>query len=595
MQELEYPFDTKLIMRKRKALKRELLDDGTKRIHKRIAVLGGSTTNDVVDMLELFLLNYGIQPSFYQSEYGRFWEDAMFDNDALNDFHPDLIYVHTTNKNIMVWPEIAESIESVESKRMEQYMRFASMWESLTEKYHCPIIQNNFEYPFARIMGNMDAYSSSGAINYVTRLNLLFYDYASSHENLYINDINYQAADIGLERWYDPFAWYLYKYAVSLEAIPTLAFNVANIIKSIYGKNKKALALDLDNTMWGGVVGDDGVEGLSIGNETSRGQIYMEFQRYLKKLQKIGILLNIISKNEQENAIAGLNHPGMVLKQDDFISIKANWEPKSQNLVNMAAELSLGVDSFVFVDDNPAEREIVRQQVPAVGVPELQKPEKYIQAIDKAGYFEMTSLSADDLKRNEMYRANAQRASLQSEFTDYNQYLKSLNMVAEISPFTVVYNDRIAQLTNKSNQFNLTTLRCTREEIEQISSDDSYITLYGKLTDKFGDNGVVTVVIGKKNGEELDIILWLMSCRVLKRNMEFAMMDVLVSRTLASGLKKIRGHYYPTAKNMMVKDFYRTQGFEKISEDDNGNSEWIMDLDKYEEKNNVIKVRRAES
>ena len=321
----------------------------------------------------------------------------------------------------------------------------------------------------------------------------------------------------------------------------------------------------------------------------------MEFQRYLKKLQKIGILLNIISKNEQENAIAGLNHPGMVLKQDDFISIKANWEPKSQNLVNMAAELSLGVDSFVFVDDNPAEREIVRQQVPAVGVPELQKPEKYIQAIDKAGYFEMTSLSADDLKRNEMYRANAQRASLQSEFTDYNQYLKSLNMVAEISPFTVVYNDRIAQLTNKSNQFNLTTLRCTREEIEQISSDDSYITLYGKLTDKFGDNGVVTVVIGKKNGEELDIILWLMSCRVLKRNMEFAMMDVLVSRTLASGLKKIRGHYYPTAKNMMVKDFYRTQGFEKISEDDNGNSEWIMDLDKYEEKNNVIKVRRAES
>lgn len=232
-----------------------------------------------------------------------------------------------------------------------------------------------------------------GGINYVTKLNVLFYEYASSHDNLYINDINYQSADFGLDKWYDPFAWYMYKYAVSLDAIPTLAFNVANIIKAIYGKNKKALAIDLDNTMWGGIVGDDGVEGLSIGNETSKGQIYMEFQQYLKRIQKGGILLNIISKNEEENAKAGLNHPGMVLNPEDFISIKANWEPKSQNLVNMASELSLGVDSFVFVDDNPAEREIIRQQVPGVGIPELEKAERYIRAIDRAGYFEMISFS----------------------------------------------------------------------------------------------------------------------------------------------------------------------------------------------------------
>ena len=591
MRELEYPFDSKLIMRKRKALKREMLENGTKRLHKNIAVLGGSTTNDLVDILELFLLNYGIQPSFYQSEYGQFWEDAMFGNPKLDEIKPDVIYVHTTNRNIFPWPEIGESPDSVDQKRTEQFERFVSMWESLTNKYHCPIIQNNFELPYARVIGNMDAYASGGEINYITKLNILFYDYAASHENLYINDINYQSADFGLDRWYDPFAWYMYKYAVSLDAIPTLAFNVANSIKSSYGKNKKALAIDLDNTMWGGIVGDDGVEGLSIGNETSMGQIYMEFQQYLKKVQSTGVLLNIISKNEEENAMAGLNHPGMFLKPDEFISIKANWEPKSQNLVNIAQELSLGVDSFVFVDDNPAEREIIRQQVPGVGIPELGKAERYISAIDHAGYFEMTSFSADDVKRNEMYKENAKRASLQSKFADYSEYLRSLEMVAEIRAFQPVYLDRIAQLTNKSNQFNLTTLRCTRDEIEQMSLSDDYITLYGKLEDKFGDNGVVTVVIGKKNGEELDIILWLMSCRVLKRDMEFAMMDELAARATAVGLKTVRGHYYPTAKNGMVRDFYSTQGFEKVSEDADGNSEWLMPLDNYEKKNHVINVK----
>ena len=200
---------------------------------------------------------------------------------------------------------------------------------------------------------------------------------------MYINDINYQSADFGLERWYDPFTWYMYKYALSLEAIPTLAFNLANIIKSIYGKNKKAIALDLDNTLWGGVVGDDGVEGIQIGHETSTGQIYEEFQAYLKKIQSTGVLLNIIFKNEEENAEAGLNHPGMLLKPDDFISIKANWEPKNKNLVTMAQELSLGVGSFVFVDDNPAEREIIRQHIAGVGIPELEKPEQYIVIILK--------------------------------------------------------------------------------------------------------------------------------------------------------------------------------------------------------------------
>lgn len=591
MYELEYPFDGKILMRKRKAYKRELLEDGAKRIRKKVAVLGGSTTNDVIDILELFLLNYGIEPLFYQSEYGRFWEEGVFDNQRLDNFAPDIIYVHTTNRNIKAYPAPQDDETAVKNMLKEQYDYFEMLWVSLSDRYHCPVIQNNFELPDVRVMGNMEAYSAGGSIAYITNLNMLFHEYAKTHENFYINDINYQSACFGLDKWHDSFYWYMYKYALNTEAIPMLAFNVANIIKSVYGKNKKAIALDLDNTLWGGIVGEDGVENLSIGNETSKGQIYVEFQQYLKKLQSCGVLLNIISKNEEQNARAGLEHPEMVLRPGDFISIKANWEPKSENLLAMSEELNLGADAFVFVDDNPAERDIVRKQIPGAGVPEPEKAEALIKAIDRAGYFEMTSLSAEDIKRSRMYHENAQRARLKSSFANYSEYLLSLGMTAEIQPFTPVYNERIAQLTNKSNQFNLTTKRYTRDEIDMMSTDRDYITLYGRLEDKFGDNGVVTVVIGKRDGDVLDIILWLMSCRVLKRDMEAAMMDELVRRCEITGIKSIRGYYYPTDRNRMVRDFYEKQGYTRISKDMNGNTVWIMDIKGYINKNHVIKVK----
>ena len=282
------------------------------------------------------------------------------------------------------------------------------------------------------------------------------------------------------------------------------------------------------------------------------------------------------------------------MKLEDFVSFKANWEPKDRNLAAEAAELNLLPESFVFVDDNPAEREIVRQSIPGVAVPEIERVEHYIRAIDRAGYFEVTKLSADDLKRNEMYQANAMRLTAQASFTDYGEYLKSLEMVGTIKPFEDMYMSRIAQLTNKSNQFNLTTKRYTQAEIEETAADGRYLTLYGKLQDKFGDNGVVSVVIGEKQGTELHMRLWLMSCRVLKREMEFAMMDALVARARAEGVKTIWGYYYPTAKNGMVKDFYGLLGFAKVSEDEAGNSVWKFDVtDDYQKQNHSIWVEDA--
>lgn len=603
MRELEYPFDAGYLLKKSKRIKRTLLEqtaaDGTPVtfLKKRIAVLGGSTTHDIIRMLELFLLNYGIEPEFYESEYAQYWQDAMFDNEELVQFHPDLIYIHTTGRNITFFPDMEDSLQGIEDKFESQMNHFRVMWEKLENTYHCPVIQNNFEFPFYRILGNRDCYDPHGKTAFIQRLNMEFARYAAQHEHFYIYDIQYESAAFGLDRWTNPSYWHMYKYAMSMQAIPDFAFHLSHIIKAVFGKNKKAFVLDLDNTLWGGIVGDDGPENLEIGQETSMGQVYQEFQGYLKEHKKIGVLLNVDSKNEEENALAGLKHPEGILKPEDFIVIKANWLPKSQNLTEIASELNIGRDALVFVDDNPAEREIIRQHVPETAVPEMTdgdqvNPDQFIRILDKNAYFEVIALSEDDKHRNEMYKANAMRKEQEESFGNYSDFLKSLEMEAVIRGFEPVYYSRIAQLTNKSNQFNLTTKRMTQAEVEQMAQDPEYITLYGKLKDKFGDNGVVSLVIGKKNGDTLELILWLMSCRVLKRDMEQAMLDTLVLQSRESGIRKLHGYYYKTAKNAMVKDFYGAMGFQKLSEKD-GDSEWEYVIpENYENKNQVIAVNR---
>lgn len=591
MRELEYPFDSSYLIKKKKSIKRELLETGTNFVEKKVAVLGGSTTHDIVVMLDLFLLNQGIKCEFYESEYNMYYEDIMFDNAELIEFKPDVIYIHTSNRNIINYPNMSDSREDIQFKKKSEYEKFISLWEKARNTYNCPIIQNNFDYPLYRLLGNKDATDIHGRVRFINELNLLFAEYADEHDDFYIQDINYLSSCYSLDKWADTKFWNMYKYALSMEAIPTLSYNLSNIIKSIFGKNKKSLVLDLDNTLWGGVIGDDGVDGIEIGKETPIGQVYEEFQQYIKSQKDLGVILNICSKNDKDNALAGLNHPDSVLREDDFICINANWEPKSVNLVDIANKLNLLPESFVFVDDNPAEREIIRSQVKGVAVPEIESVEDYIRVIDHAGYFETTNLSKDDANRNKMYKENAKREELKASFSDYGEYLNSLEMVAEIEAFKPVYLDRIAQLTNKSNQFNLTTKRYTKSEIESVSDSDDYIDIYGKLADKFGDNGVVSVVIGHILGDVLDIDLWIMSCRVLKRDMEYAMMDELVKRAKENGINEIVGHYYVTAKNSMVKDFYSTMGFEKKSEDSEGNTEWTFKVgNEYNIKNKYIKI-----
>ena len=597
MKELCWPFDGEYIINHRKKIKKALLAEETKRVKKKIAVLGGSTTHDIVCLLELFLLNQGIEPEFYESEYNQYYGDGVFGNELLDNFAPDIIYIHTSFRNINVpFPQMGDTKETVDGLIEAQLKHFRTLWDALKAKFRCPIIQNNFELPFYRLQGNRDCWDYRGKVNFVNRLNMLFATEAEARQDFYINDINYISACYGLDRWSEPFYWYMYKYCCSLDAMPDFAYNLSNIVKSVFGRNKKAFALDLDNTLWGGVVGDDGVDGIDVGREVSTGQCYYEFQSYLKEYKQLGVLLNVASKNDMENAVAGLKHPSGVLKPEDFTVIKANWDAKSKNVADTAKMLDLLPESFVFVDDNPAERQIVADYIPGVSVPEMTKPEEYIRIIDRSGFFEVTSYSADDAKRVEMYKANAQRALESESFTDYNEYLLNLKMVGTIEDFKPVYLARITQLTNKSNQFNLTTRRYTESEMAEISEKNNYIRLYGRLQDKFGDNGIVSVVIGEIKETEgvksLHVDLWLMSCRVLKRKMEQAMLDTLVEKAQAAGVEKIYGYYYPTAKNHMVENLYGEFGFEKLSEDSGGNTVWVLKTEGYAKQNDVIEVNQ---
>ncbi len=589
MRELQYPFDASYIIKKRKAIRRALLADGSSRFEKKIAVLGGSTTSDIVKTLDLFLLDQGIAPVFYECEYAQYEQEAVFPSEELMAFAPDLIFLHTSNRNVKVWPEMTDTPEQVEDKLQQELDRFRNIWEHLRERFACPIIQNNMEPPLYRLLGSRDASDCHGRSNFLSRLNQGFYDYAQKTEHFYIHDLLYVAADYGLAAWSDPSFWNMYKYCLCFEAIPYYAYSVSHIIKSVFGRNKKVLALDLDNTLWGGVIGDDGVNGIEIGQENGVAQSYYEFQSYLKQFPSIGVLLTVCSKNDESNALEGLAHPDAALHADDFQIIKANWENKDRNILQTAEELSLFPDSFVFVDDNPAERAIVEAQIPGIGVPPMDGVENYIRVLDRSGFFEITNLNADDLNRNEMYKENRRRATAQASFADYGEYLTSLNMEAVIEDFIPLYIQRITQLTNKSNQFNVTTRRFTPAEMEEVWKSPDYIRLYGKLTDKFGDNGVVSVVIGEKQGEELHVRLWLMSCRVLKRDMEFAMLDELVAQCAAAGIRTIVGYYYPTAKNGMVRDLYERFGFTKISEDETGSTTWVLPVEGYKNQNRYIR------
>ncbi len=565
---LAYPFDSELILRKRRSIIRQLRSELTEPLIKRIAILGGSTTAEIRQFLDLFLLAKGIDAEFYESEYGRFYEDALFGSDGLSEFKPDLIFVHTTFRNIDAFPSAPGTHDEFEQLLTHEIQKFGQCWEKLADTFGCPVIQNNFDLPSVRVLGNLDAYSYGGRVHFVNSLNQRFAEAARRLDYLCLHDIQFLSAQIGLENWHDEGAWHAYKFALSPDCVPRLAHSVTSIISALCGMSGKCLVLDLDNTCWGGVVGDVGADKIEIGHETPVGEAHLALQNYSRELKGRGIVLAVASKNEEAAAIEGLEHPEGAIKPADISCLKANWNPKDENLREIAAELNIGIDSLVFVDDNPAERELVSSQVPEVAVLNVGADvSRYPAIIDQSGCFETVAVSTEDAERSRYYERNAERQEERSRFSDYGEYLGSLEMAAEIRPFEPLYLDRICQLTNKTNQFNLTTKRYSREELESCMDSGSYLHLYGRLADKFGDNGLVSVILGTVEGAELHLELWLMSCRVLKRDMEKAMLDQLVAGAADRGITEIFGYYKESPKNALVRDHYPELGFNACGDD----------------------------
>jgi FkbH-like protein len=578
------------ILTKRKGLRRQLSGQtGLQEI--RIGVLGGSTTNELVDFWEIGLLSSRFRPTFYQCDYGRYYEEAVHDTERLSDFRPDLVYLHTSSQNICGFPPVQCSEEDLLGHLDAELGRYRQIWRSLEEKISCQIIQNNFELrPYAPL-GNMDAVFRGGHSNFITRLNLEFAKSALASKRLLIHDVNGISSRLGLDRWFDWERWFSYKILNTPEANLAMARSLTSMVRAVYGKTRKVLVLDLDNTLWGGVIGDDGVDKIQIGRETPLAEAYTAFQEYCLALRNRGVLLAVCSKNNEDVAKQGFEHPDSVLKLEHFSSFKANWNPKHENILTIGRELNLGVDSFVFVDDNPAERSIVDGQIQGIAVPDVGADVSHFAGIIEAGrYFEPVSLSQEDLERANLYAGNAERAAFEQKFADYGEYLDSLEMSAEIETFKPVYMERIAQLTNKTNQFNLTTRRYTLAEVEEIGNDSRYVGLYGKLSDRFGDNGLISIVLGRKEGATMHLDLWLMSCRVLKRDMEFAMLDAIAERAQEAGIETLLGYYFPTKKNGMVADHYEKLGFGRVRSDSNGSAEFELSLAGYTPKNRHIKV-----
>lgn len=578
------------LLQKRKSLRRQLLEFAHSPV--RIAVLGGVTTNEVVDLLELLLLAEGFLPTFLQSEYNRYYEEAVLQPEQIQAFQPDIVYVHTHWKNVQHLPPLDASESEFKDLISTEVDRFRSIWNSIQEVIGCQVIQNNFEHPPTRILGSLDSVSYGGPSRFILELNREFAKVAQGRRGLIIHDLNALAATMGLAQWVDWRRWYSYKILTTPEASLAIAKSLAALIGAIFGKAKKCLILDLDNTLWGGVIGDDGVNGIQIGNETAVAEAYTAFQTYCLALRRRGILLAVCSKNDPDVARSGFAHPDTVLTFEDFAVFKANWEPKDRNIQAIALELNLGLDSFVFVDDNPAERAMVSAQLPAVTVPDIgSEVALYPAILEGEHFFEIVSLSREDLQRTESYTANAVRTTLKAKFASYDEYLDSLQMFAEIASLRPVYLERVTQLINKTNQFNLTTRRYTYAQVEEIASHVNYIAVYGRLSDVFGDNGLITVVIGRRDGAELHIDLWIMSCRVLKRGMELAMLDCLVERAKNDSLERIVGYYSRTAKNAMVEDHYHKLGFTLESRSEDGSaSVWTLPVAGYSAQNNHIQI-----
>jgi FkbH-like protein len=554
----------------------------------RMAILGDSATQFVAQAIKAMGVDYSLNLEIFEAEFNQIDRQILDPTSELYEFAADVVLIFQSSHKLLQKYNKA----ATESRHLfaEENIAHVRQWLStLQAKTNAKIIFCNYTEEDDRVFGQYANKTESSFIFQLRKLNFLLQELATQTNNLYICDLSTIQNTIGRDKFWSPAIYTNTEMVVSIDALPYFADAAVKIVAAFQGNFKKCIILDLDNTTWGGVIGDDGLENIQIGL-LGIGKAFTEFQHWVKKLQQRGIIVAVCSKNTESVAKEPFEkHPDMVLRLSDIAVFVANWENKPDNIRKIQRILNIGFDSMVFVDDNPFERNIVRENIPQITVPELpEDPALYLDYLYCLNLFETVSYSGEDAKRTQQYQKEAERVIFQEMFTDIDDFLKSLNMVSDAKPFDDFSVPRVAQLSQRSNQFNLRTVRYTEEDIKRIAQSDKHLTLSFTLEDKFGNNGLICVIIlEKRDNKILFIDTWFMSCRVLKRGMESYTLNSIVALAKANGYEQIIGEYIPTPKNEMVRDHYKNLGFEAAS----AGNVWKLDVADYVMKNNFIRKK----
>jgi FkbH-like protein len=542
---------------------------------RRVLIVGTATTAHLHAAIRVGCVRRGMRVLIRETPLGL-WHQPTTDGPS-----PEAVLFALDAHHLAAGLTAAMDATSAMAEQTRVVVRVRALWRSARARFGCPVL-HQMPLPLHPLLLEGAEHRLHGSkAAFVTRLSLALRE-AADADGVDILGLDQAVLDNGLAVWHDLALWHHAKQEIAPAAAPLYGDLVARWLAAIAGKSAKCLVLDLDNTLWGGVIGDDGLGGIEIGQGSAVGEAHLALQAYAKSLSQRGVILAVCSKNDQAVALEPFQaHPDMLLRQPDIACFVANWGDKPNNLRAIAQALNIGLDSLVFVDDNPFERALVRRALPMVMVPEIgDDPSRFVPILAAAGYFEATTITAEDRARADLYRGNAERDALRASATDLDAYLRDLDMRLIVRPFDRTGLPRIVQLINKSNQFNLTTKRYTEPMAEAVIEDRDAFGLQLRLLDRFGDNGVIAIVIGRReNGTTIKIDTWLMSCRVLGRGVEQATLAAIVSQAREMGAIRLMGAFIPSDRNAMVRGHYASLGFSVAPEDSRGGHEAELTLD----------------
>jgi FkbH-like protein len=565
----------------------------------RLAVLSSSTIDQLLPSIRVAGLRRRLWIEVHKGGYGQYRQELLDADSPLSSFRPEIVLLSLTVADAIDPLPLSASAAEVDRAIDTAVADLCALWKSARERLRATVVQQSFLDVSVPVFGSFDRLVPAAPARVVHRLNERLADAAAASDVLWL-DVARAAARDGLDAWFDVGQWFHAKVEIAVTAAPRYGELFARVIAARRGLSKKCLILDLDNTLWGGVVGDDGLEGIVLGEGSAVGEAYLAMQRYARQLKDRGVILAVCSRNEPTVVQAVFrDHPEMVLRAEDISAFAVNWQDKAANLEHLAAELNVGLDSFVFVDDNPVERARVRDSLPMVTVPELpEDPAGFVRALSDGGYFEAVSFTTEDRERTSHYTANALRSQFQSASSSIDQFLRGLAMTVTFGPIDAVDLARAAQLINKTNQFNTSGRRYSTDELRTFRDTPGNIALLFRLTDRFGDNGIVSVMLLRPDGGAgrcLDIDCWVMSCRVFGRQLEQEAMNVAVETAVRAGATHLTADYVPTPRNGVIRSLYADLGFVKNEEAaSDAISRWVMPVSGYENRPTFIARRVQE-